>query len=72
MLFRSIEYKVDGMEYTFVRKIANPVKQKLGKEIVLKYNPVNPMDAIEKYDYSGLLTIIISLAFLVIGIYFFR
>ena len=56
--FPIIEYEVNGHKYRYVSHTSNNSKNKFGKEIEMKYDPNNPMKAIIKNDFTGLIFII--------------
>ena len=61
-----VEFYANGKSYRTVQKSASNLKQKLGKEVAVMYNPLDPTDSVLKRDNSGLLLIIVALLFLIV------
>lgn len=60
-----IEYEVNGVMYDFVSKVSSSMKPKLGKKVIMMYNPDNPNKCVKKNDLTGLWFVIFGMIFII-------
>lgn len=60
-----IEYEVDGMLYRYMRFASSSFKPKIGKKIIIKYNPNDPNDVVEKNGCREIISCVIIIVYLV-------
>lgn len=64
-----VEYEVDGNTYTKVSNSYSSSPKSIGTEVGIKYDPINPSDAIWSSDSTNVIMPIFSIIFITAGIF---
>lgn len=65
------EYEVDGEKYSKTGSTFSNSPQSIGSKVAIKYNPINPKDAIWKNDSTNLVLPLVSTGFTLVGLLIF-
>lgn len=65
MYTNTYEYTVDGIDYTLTDSISTNHEGNIGDEMTIRYNPINPNEAISEKDIDG--SSFMGLIFSIIG-----